>query len=88
MTTKLKILLFLNVIILASSKLLIPLFTLYKMYGATIADIMFYIVAGLLSMWLGPKIGGILLITSLNEDEKKWLAKELLISELKNKLGI
>ena len=88
MTTKLKILLVLNFILLVICRFLIPLFMLYKMYGANITDFMFYIVAGLLSMWLGPKIGGILLITSLNEDEKKWLAKELLISELKNKLGI
>ena len=88
MTAKLKILLVLNFILLVICRFLIPLFMLYKMYGASMTDIMFYIVAGLLSMWLGPKLGGILLITSLNEEEKKWLAKELLMSDLKDKLGI
>ena len=61
---------------------------LYKMYGASMTDIMFYIVAGLLSMWLGPKIGGVLLISFLNDKEEKWIQHELIKNELKNKLGI
>jgi uncharacterized membrane protein len=84
MTTKLKILLIINVIILAISKFLIPVFMLYKMYGATASAIMFYIVAGLLSMWVGPIIGRILLLVSLNNDETKWLKTELLKQELKD----
>lgn len=88
MTTKLKILLVLNVIILGATKFLIPLFMVYKMYGAYMSAIMFYIVAGLLSMWLGPIIGRLVLLLPLNNEEGKWLKTELLKYELKDKLGI
>lgn len=84
MTTKLKILFAFTGITYPVVKFLIPLYMLYKMYGANITNMIFFIVAGLLSMWLGPKIIGGFVYIFLNNKEKKWINEQIIISELKN----